>query len=61
MTADGAVVEPFSAAGLAVIEPFAAAGPVSSDLDDGAAVPFEDGAAFNGGFFFCPNDSAIVG
>ena len=43
------------------VEPFAAAGPVSSDLVEGAVVVLEDGAAFNGGPFFCPNDSAIVG
>ena len=34
---------------------------MSSDLVEGAVVVFEDGAAFNGGPFFCPNDSAIVG
>ena len=43
------------------VEPFAAAWPVSSDLVEGAVVVLEDGAAFNGGPFFCPNDSAMVG
>ena len=34
---------------------------MSSDLVEGSVVVFKDGAAFNGGPFFCPNDSAIVG